>query len=35
MGMIIGFTNLEENIAEGNRFISIMEITQILILEFE
>jgi hypothetical protein len=33
--MIIGFTKVEGDIAEGNRFISTMEITQILILEFE
>jgi hypothetical protein len=33
--MIIGFANVERNITEMYRFISIVEITQILMLEFE
>jgi hypothetical protein len=33
--MNIGFANVEGNITERNSFIPIVEITQILILEFE
>jgi hypothetical protein len=33
--MVIEFAKLEGNITERNGFISIVEITQILILEFE